>query len=519
MGLFDIIDTHARRNPGGLAVVDSRRELTWADLRDNVLTRARSLCAALSPGNRLLVLSGNRAEVIETYLACAYAGIVAAPVNPALADAELHYAVTLVQPTAAITDATALARLDELALVTDGPRMDIAASPTPAPDPGAETRPVTLLTAPFVILQTSATTGRPKGVVIDQRSIQANVFSWLADVRPRPRTRFLQAGPLFHGSAVIALDYLAAECPVFILDRFQPQTCLRAIEHWKIEHTFLVPSMVRLLLDTWQLSHTATDTWRLLLHGAAPMPADLADTARAALGVDLQTIYGTTEAGGPALTLRPDDTPDLPAVAGATCIGLPNTGTLARIRDDHGNQLGPGEIGTLHLAGDGLMQGYWADPAATTASGLATGWLNTGDIAYTDDAGYYWILDRRTDLILHGGQNVYPAEIERVLRDHPDVADVAVVPALSPIWGQVPVAFIQKQSHASVGERVLAEHCTRHLAAYKRPSRFVFIDSIPQNPTGKILRRLLRMQADNSLDDHTAVPPCATTDDNATRSP
>jgi acyl-CoA synthetase (AMP-forming)/AMP-acid ligase II len=269
-----------------------------------------------------------------------------------------------------------------------------------------------------------------------------------------------------------------------------PQTCLRTVEAWAIEHAFLVPSMVRLLLDTKQVEQTDLSTLRLLLHGAAPMPTDLADDARKVLRVALQTIYGITESGGPVLTLTPRDDPGTPMVGGATCIGLPMTGTVARIRDDAGNDLPPGEIGTLHLSGDGLMHGYWSGD-----NPIADGWLNTGDIAYVDERGYFWIIDRRNDLILRGGQNVYPAEIERVLLDHPSVVDVAVVPAASTLWGQVPVAFVQA---GNVRQEDLAAHCVRYLASYKRPGRFVLIDAIPRNPAGKILRRLLRERADEA---------------------
>jgi acyl-CoA synthetase (AMP-forming)/AMP-acid ligase II len=480
--------------PDGVALADSRREVTWAGLRDTTRVIARTLRDSLAPGDRLLVHSVNRVEVLEAYLACAAAGSVAAPVNPSLTDPELDDAISLLRPAAAAADAAGRERLGRLvpglACWDIGGFGEEPSGMTPPPLPAPP------LTAPFAILQTSATTGRPKGVIIDQRSVQLNAFSWLADVRPSPGTRFLQSGPLFHGSMVIALDYLAAGCPVFVLERFTPQDCLRAVENWKAEHAFLVPSMVRLLLETKQLADSDVSSWRLLLHGAAPMPTDLADAARQALGVDLQTIYGITEGGGPVLTLRPDDTPGTPMISGAACVGLPMTGTAARVRDGDGNDLGHHEIGTLHLTGDGLMQGYWADQTATTAA-VSGGWLNTGDIAYVDEHGYCWILDRRDDLILRGGQNVYPAEVERVLRDHTAVADAAVAPGASRVWGQVPVAFVQ--AAPDVDASALVEHCARFLSSYKRPARFVFVESIPRNPAGKILRRLLREQANEAV--------------------
>lgn len=494
MGLPETIEALARRTPDAIALADGRIEVAWAALRDRTRTAAWALRESLAPGDRLLVHSANRVEVIETYLACAYVGIVAAPVNPALTDAELGDAISLLRPAAAIADEAGLARLARVA--PDLSARDIGFVPQTAPrtDPLSATP----LTAPFAILQTSATTGRSKGVVVDQRSIQLNALSWLADVRPAVGTRFLQAGPLFHGSMVIALDYLAAGCPVYVLERFVPQNCLRAIERWQIEHAFLVPSMVRLVLETKQLSDTPAASLRLLLHGAAPMPTDLAEAARKALGVELQTIFGITEGGGPVLTLTPQDTPGEPMIGGATCIGLPMTGTVARVRDADGNDLPAGEIGTLHVSGDGLMQGYWENPEATAAA-MSGGWLNTGDVGYVDESGYFWVVDRRNDLILRGGQNVYPAEIERVLRDHPDVADVAAVPAASEVWGQVPVAFVQVVAGRELDTRTLAEHCTRLLAAYKRPARFVFVETVPRNPSGKILRRLLREQADAAV--------------------
>lgn len=488
MSLADSVETYARRTPDSIALADGQREMTWRSLCQRAAARAWHLLDHTEAGDRLLVLSANRVEVVEVYLACAYAGVVAAPVNPTLTDHELEYAVALAQPAAAVADAAGLGRLGQI--LPACPRWDIEVVPASAHTSPPAPCPVT---AAFAILQTSATTGRPKGALVDQRSIQLNLLSWLADVRPPVGTRFLQACPLFHGSMVIALDYLAAGCPVFVLERFSPQACLRAMERWRIEHAFLVPSMVRLLLETRQLAEADIGSLRLLLHGAAPMPSDLADQVRAALGVRLQTIYGITEGGGPTLTLKPEDEPGPPMIGGATCIGMPMTGTVARVRGEDGRDAGAGEIGTLHVSGDGLMRGYWRDGGQTVTAEVDGGWLCTGDVAYVDERGYFWLIDRRNDLILRGGQNVYPAEVERVLRDHPAVADVAVVPAASQVWGQTPVAFVQPARALSDGD--LIEHCTRFLASYKRPSRFVFVESIPRNPAGKILRRLLRDRA------------------------
>jgi acyl-CoA synthetase (AMP-forming)/AMP-acid ligase II len=170
-------------------------------------------------------------------------------------------------------------------------------------------------------------------------------------------------------------------------------------------------------------------------------------------------------------------------------------GTDARIVDSRGQVAGPGQIGEIHLRGDGLMHGYWRDPGATTDV-LTGGWLNTRDLGCLGADGYLWSVDRRNDLILRGGQNVYPAEIEHVLRQSPCVADAAVVPASSTAWGQTPVAFVQPSAGSVVDEGDLIDLCVGQLAGYKRPSRFVVIDQVPRNPAGKILRRQLREQAE-----------------------
>jgi acyl-CoA synthetase (AMP-forming)/AMP-acid ligase II len=177
-------------------------------------------------------------------------------------------------------------------------------------------------------------------------------------------------------------------------------------------------------------------------------------------------------------------------------------GTAARIMRPDGTPADTGEIGEIHLAGDGLMRGYWRDPGATAAV-LAGGWLNTQDLGCLDEQGRIWVVDRRHDLILRGGQNVYPAEIEHVLRQSPLVADVAVVPAPSRSWGQTPVAFVQSIPPRSQLDEAdltqLVDLCGEQLAGYKRPSRFVAVDRIPRSPAGKILRHMLRDRAEHLL--------------------
>ena len=493
MWLTHVVRRGLDRDPDALALRDSLRDVSWRRLDRDVRALACRLLHDILPGSRVLVLSGNRVEVLETYLACAAAGMVAVPVNPALTDPELGAIVESVEPSAAVAEAGFAARLAEL--FPGLPLMDIAdVAELPDADPEFAAAEGGGLADPVLILHTSATTGRAKGVVVDQRSLQVNALSWLADVGPRPGTAFLNAGPLFHGSVVIALDHLAAGGTVCVLDRFTPQGCLAALQRWEIEHAFLVPSMVRLLLETRSLVGADLSKLRLLLHGAAPMPGELARQAREQLGVDLQTIFGITEGGGTVLSLRPGTAVGEPPVPGAVCVGVPMLGAGLRITDDEGHEVPTGVIGEIQVTGDGLMQSYWKNPDAT-ADVLRGGWLNTHDLGCLDADGRVWIVDRRNDLILRGGQNVYPAEIEHVLRQSPNVADVVVVPLPSELWGQTPVAFVQPATPEGFDASELLGRCVDGLAPYKRPSHFLPVERIPRNPAGKALRAQLRDRA------------------------
>ncbi|MGV9286420.1 class I adenylate-forming enzyme family protein [Streptomyces sp. NPDC003719] len=490
------------RDPDALALRDARRDVSWRTLHRDVRALAARLSHDTLPGSRVLVLSANRVEVLETYFACAAAGLVAVPVNPALTDPEIGAIMESVEPSAAVAEEAYAARLG--ALYPGLPVTDIATvAELPDEDAGQDGAGSadgtgTGMADPVLILHTSATTGRAKGVVVDQRSLQINALSWIADVGPRPGTAFLNAGPLFHGSVVIALDHLAAGGTVCVLDRFTPQGCLAALERWRIEHAFLVPSMVRLLLRAKGLPGTDLSRLRLLLHGAAPMPEDLAREARERLGADLQTIFGITEGGGPVLTLRPDTPVGPPPVPGAVCVGVPMLGAGLRVTDADGREVPAGVIGELQVSGDGLMQAYWKNPEAT-ADVLRDGRLNTHDVGCVDRDGRVWVVDRRNDLILRGGQNVYPAEIEHVLRQSGNVADVVVVPVPSDTWGQTPVAFVQPTGDDRFDAEELLRLCVAGLAPYKRPTHFLPIERIPRNPAGKALRTDLREIARQTL--------------------
>ncbi|MFD9314152.1 class I adenylate-forming enzyme family protein [Streptomyces goshikiensis] len=493
-----MLDQRCSSAPDGIALRDVRREVTWSRLHRDAHALAHAIGQRSTPGDRVVLLSANRVEVLEAVFACALSATVAVPLNPALADREISDTLDQVTPGCALADTGGLSRLErlrpDLPLLAADSVAALADSPARESGAGTHTGADAGLSDPVMILHTSATTGSPKGVVCDQNYFRNQAASWQAEVGQDRRDAYLHTSPLCHGSITIALDYLATGAPVTVLDQFTPHGFLAAVEQWRVRHTFLVPTMLRLLLDCRQLPDSDLASLHLVTHGGAPCPPDLAHEAGEALGCGMRTIFGITEGGGPVLSLGPDEEPEAAAVAGATCAGRAMPGITARITTAQGCAAAPYQAGTLHLKGSALMRGYWNNPQATEQT-IVNGWLNTGDLGYQDTDGYLWILNRRSDLILRGGQNVYPAEVEHVLRTLAWVAEAAVVPAPCDTLGQTPVAFIQPTATDDFDERELIAHCIRNLAGYKRPTRFIPIQTLPRNTLGKLLRRPLEQHA------------------------
>ncbi|GAA1341414.1 class I adenylate-forming enzyme family protein [Saccharothrix algeriensis] len=497
MWLTRVLRGRLALSPDAVALVDEGGELTWREFAARVAARRAFLEGATDRLDRVAYLAHGRKEHFELLFACAGAGRTFVPMNPSLTAPELAHQLALVEPAVLVAEpdlvgfATGAVGDAPVAVVP----LDDARSDTGAGD-GAASDPLTDDEA-AVVFFTSATTGRSKGVEVAERSLMANALAWALDVLPaHGPARFLSACPLFHGSSVIALDYLVAGRPVHVLPRFAPRPFSAAVRKWGITQTFLVPTMVELLLRTPHLDTTQFESLELIGHGAAPMPPELARRCREALGVELHSVYGITEGGGPAIGGPLPRAAEAPA-AGATPIGVPMSGVRARVVAEDGRPAAVGEPGELRLRWPGLMTGYWRDPGATAAAVDDDGWLRTQDVVLVDGSGLHWILDRRTDLILRGGQNVYPAEVESVLRGLPGVAEAAVVGAASQLWGQTPVAFVTLEPGADVTPAQITQWCASRLASYKLPSEIVVVEQIPVSPSGKVLRRELRARVEH----------------------
>jgi acyl-CoA synthetase (AMP-forming)/AMP-acid ligase II len=335
------------------------------------------------------------------------------------------------------------------------------------------------------IMYTSGTTGLPKGVEHTHNSVLWACFTVALTADVRYRDRYAIVLPLFHVGALTPLIGNVQRGMTSILMRaFDPVRMYETIAAERVSVLLAVPAMLNFMLQVPDLGSYDCSSLRWIMSGAAPVPVTLIESY-AKRGIEIHQVYGLTESCGPACLISPED-----AIAKAGSTGKPFFYTDVRVVDDAGRDCAPGTPGEVLVRGKHVMKGYWNRPDAT-AEAIRDGWLYTGDVATIDTEGFVYINDRKKDMIISGGENIYPAEIENVILAHPKVREVAVIGQTSPKWGEAPLAIVVKQD-PSLTEAEVVEWSRGKLAGYKRPRSVRFVDEIPRNPAGKILKRVLR---------------------------
>jgi long-chain acyl-CoA synthetase len=500
MTLVDLLAQSASRFPDRLAIVFRDRSLTYAALQRLALGAAGALRGAgIHHGDRVVLMSPNLPEFGVGYLGILMAGGIVVPLNPLLKDEEVRYVLEDSGAAAMVGVGMSLPSLQAaraglgrpcpiltLDGSTEGGAGDLVMGGAPnglaarAPTPSGRADDVA------VCLYTSGTTGRPKGALLSHENLIANLESFRAVLHVTDADVFLAVLPLFHayGATVLLLEPLSVGATVVVEPRFIPDAILRAIAHHRVTLFAGVPSMYAVLAAT-PRPDLDFSAWRLCISGGAPLPVAVAEAFEAKYGLPIYEGYGPTECA-PVLTVNP---PFGTRKLGSVGPAIPRV--ELRVVDDRGEPLPPGEVGEIVARGPNVMQGYLNRPAET-AEALRGGWYHTGDLGRVDDDGYYYIVDRKTDLILVGGLNVYPREVELVLEGHPAVAEAAVIGVSDPIRGEAPKAFVIPKDGHAVTIQELLQWCRQRLANYKVPRSIVLVPDLPRTVTGKILKTAIR---------------------------
>jgi acyl-CoA synthetase (AMP-forming)/AMP-acid ligase II len=503
----DISRRNGRRFPTKTALRYGDTSLTWAalDERANRLP-THLLDRGLKQGDRVAVSARNCLEWPEIVFGMAKAGLILVPLNIRQSADEVEHVLAdsgaragIVHHDQAERHGQTLSGLDfvlEIGGHDAGEDYDTALAKGRPVDP----TPSTLTDSDVqFILYTSGTTGRSKGVVNEHRGMLAQVLDTTISTEARHSDVMLATTPFFTaGGMVRTLSWLYLGQTMIIHPRFDAQAVIDEIERSRVTFTTFIPTMLHRTLRILE-DGPARDmsSLRRISYGSAPVPVGLAEKAMTLLGCDLQQRYGLTEAGGQVTILGPDEHRAM--VAGResllTSCGRETPHAEIRILDDDGVELPPGEVGEIVIRCESAARGYWNNPEQTAKTFRADG-LWSGDLGRLDEDGYLHIEGRRTDMIISGGFNVYPAELERVLGAHPQVDQVAVVGVPDEEWGETPVAVIVPKGaiDAAAVETELRGLCRDQLAGYKQPRRFVFRDDLPLGPAGKVLKRELKAQ-------------------------
>lgn len=485
MNLFALLNQVASRFADRGAVFHGERMLyTWCELRDRVLRLATSLRQLAGPGARIAIASENRPEIVELMFAIWAAECVVVPVNYKLHPREM----TQILDDAGVSQAFASPKIaPELAadsgaaietLGTESYSRWLATAPSTPPN----TDPSTLAW----LFYTSGTTGRSKGAMLSHRNLMAMTVAHLADFdSPDENCSLIHGAPMSHGSGLYIPPYVLRGARQVIPESgaFECDEFLDLCDHHPGCSAFLAPTMVQRLVQT---GRPRPRNLRTVVYGGGPMYVDSLKKAMAAFGPIFTQLYGQGEAPMTITGLRrADHLAADDAILGS--VGYARSGVDVAVLGEDGTPAATDEIGEIVCRGDVVMSGYWSNPEAT-ASTLQNGWLRTGDMGSFDARGYLTLRDRSKDVVISGGSNIYPREVEEVLIEHPGVSEAAVVGAPDDEWGEIVVAFIV----GAVDPAELDAHLLERIARFKRPKRYEFVDELPKNSYGKVLKRELR---------------------------
>ena len=492
-GIADWINRRAERTPESIALIDSDtgERTDYRRMADNLARRAGALRArGIRRGDRVALVSCNSVALMETMFAVAHLGAVFVPVNYRLSAEEIAYILDDARPTVVAHD-------DDCAELT-ATAMRFASS---APNSVADLNQLVKESAPVteeavgaddvaMIMYTSGTTGHPKGAMLTHGNFAANALNLLttgSGMTAKDVT--VVAAPMFHVGALglYGMPVLYVGGTSIIQKTFVPHRLLEIISEYRVTVQFLVPAMWDAASRVPEFDSFDLSSLRALLCGGAPCPLPVIDFFQAK-GFTFLEGFGMTELSPTCSVLAPEF-----VRSHAGSVGRPAMHVDVRIVDEQDRDVATGTVGELVIRGDNVFKGYWGLPDATAAA-MRGGWFHSGDLAHQDADGFITLVDRKKDMVVTGGENVYPIEVEQVLHRHPDVVDVAVIGVPDQTWGEAVTAVVVRREGAGATAADLIAFCRAHIAAFKSPKHVEFLDALPRNATGKLLKRELRIQ-------------------------